>query len=212
MKTIVFFGPSIGKTKVDELIRATHAAPIKRGDLEQVGDHDVIVILDGEFGQNLSVSPKEILALLERGKTIIGASSMGALRASELDRDGMIGIGWVYNRFRRVSIRCDDDVALTYSPLDFAPVTVPMVDIEYWVETLQEAGLLSAEHGARVLKAARKIFFANRTEETLLNALGGVLGAEEVNFLIQTSGGTIPSIKALDAEEALRFTAGLGRA
>ena len=112
----------------------THAPPIKRGDLAAAGDHDVFVILDGEFGQNMSVTPKEILAVLERGKTVIGASSMGALRASELDRSGMIGVGWVYDYFRRCAVRRDADVALVYSPFDFKPMTVPMVDLEYWME------------------------------------------------------------------------------
>lgn len=101
MKTIVFSGPSIGEAEVHRLAAVTHAPPIKRGDLAAVDGYDVVVILDGEFGQNISVSPKEILDVLDRGKTVIGASSMGALRASELDRCGMIGVGWVYDRFRR---------------------------------------------------------------------------------------------------------------
>ena len=107
-----------------------------------VKDYDVFVILDGEFGQNMSVSPKEILGLLERGKTVIGASSMGALRASELDRSGMIGVGWVYDYFRRCAIRRDADVALVYSPFDFKPMTVPIVDLEYWMELACAAGLI----------------------------------------------------------------------
>ena len=128
MKTIVFSGPSIAEAEVHRLAACTHAPPIKRGDLAAAGDYDVFVILDGEFGQNMSVSPKEILAVLERGKTVIGASSMGALRASELDRSGMIGVGWVYDYFRRCAVRRDADVALVYSPFDFKPMTVPMVD------------------------------------------------------------------------------------
>ena len=102
MKTIVFSGPSIAEAEVHRLMaEASHAPPIRRGDLAGIDDYDIVVIIDGEFGQNLSVSPKEILSVLEQGKTVIGASSMGALRASELDRSGMIGTGWVYDRFRR---------------------------------------------------------------------------------------------------------------
>ena len=78
----------------------------------------------------MSVSPKEILAVLGSGKTVIGAASMGALRASELDRYGMIGVGWVYDRFRTSAVRNDADVALVYSPFDFKPMTVPMVDLD----------------------------------------------------------------------------------
>src|SRR3979411_644431 len=140
MKTIAFFGPSIAEQEVRRLAAVTHAPPIKRGDLAAVEDYDVFVILDGEFGQNMSVSPKEIVSLRERGKTVIGASSMGALRASELDRSGMIGVGWVYDYFRRSAVRRDADVALVYSPFDFKPMTVPMVDTESSVERAQAGG------------------------------------------------------------------------
>src|SRR3979411_959136 len=139
MKTIVFSGPSIAEAEVHR-VAFPHAPPIKRGDLAAVDDYDVIVILDGEFGQNMSVSPKEILAVLDKGKAVIGAASMGALRASGLDRCGMIGVGWVYDYFRRSAVRRDADVALVYSPFDFKPMTVPMVDTESSVERAQAGG------------------------------------------------------------------------
>src|SRR5882757_5206509 len=163
MKTIVFSGPSIAEAEVHQLAACTHAPPIKRGDLAAAGDYDLFVILDGEFGQNLPVSPKEILAVLDKGKTVIGAASMGALRASELDRAGMIGIGWVYDYFRRCAVRRDADVALVYSPFDFKPMTVPMVDVEYWMEQASAAGLIGNKERARLLKAVRNVFFADRS-------------------------------------------------
>ena len=52
-KAVIFYGPSITACEVGQLITATHAPPIKRGDLEATGGCAVIVILDGEFGQNL---------------------------------------------------------------------------------------------------------------------------------------------------------------
>jgi TfuA protein len=84
------------------------------------------------------VSPKEILTALPAGKTVIGASSMGVLRASEMDFCGMIGVGWVYEHFASASIRRDDDVALAYSPIDLSPITIPRIDIEYWTSLLAE--------------------------------------------------------------------------
>ena len=210
MKTIVFFGPSIAGVEVHRLAAAaTHAAPIKRGDLAAVDDYDVIVILDGEFRQNLSVSPKEILAVLGRGKTVIGASSMGALRASELDRCGMIGVGWVYDRFRRSAVRRDADVALVYSPFDFKPITVPMVDVEYWMERTSAAGLIPDKERALLLKIARNIFFAERTVDRLMGSLRHAVGNQTLEPLLAFSGGTIPSVKSLDAAEAVRLSASL---
>ncbi len=209
MKTIVFSGPSISKAEVQRLAACVHAPPIKRGDLEAAGDYDVFVILDGEFGQNLSVTPKEILAVLERGKTVIGASSMGALRASELDRSGMIGVGWVYNYFRRSPVRRDADVALVYSPFDFKPMTVPMVDLEYWMEQVFTAGLIGAKESARLLKLARNIFFADRTPDRLMDALRRAIAADTFDALLAFSGGAIPNVKSIDAREALRLSASL---
>ena len=204
MKTIVFAGPSLDGAKLRSLSTAVHAPPIKRGDLEAVDGYDVIVILDGEFGQHDSVSPKEILAVLEGGKTVIGAASMGALRASELDRSGMIGVGWVYDYFRRQAVRRDADVALAYSIFDFKPMTVPVVDVEYWMERAFAAGLVGRKERTLVLKAARKIFFADRFEDRLTESLRRAVGDELVRSLLAFSGGEIPSIKSLDAEEAVR--------
>ncbi len=211
MKTIVFFGPSIAGAEVSRLAAVTHAPPIRRGDLTAVDGYEVIVILDGEFGQSMSVSPKEILAALARGKTVIGAASMGALRASELDRCGMLGVGWVYDRFRRSAVRRDADVALTYSPFDFKPMTVPMVDIEYWMERTSAAGLIAGREKAHLLKAARKIFFADRTADRLMDALRRAVGEDMLRSLLEFSGGAIPSVKSLDAAEAIRLGVSLAQ-
>ena len=210
MKTIVFSGPSMTEPELRSIAAAaTHAPPIKRGDLPAVDDYDVIVILDGEFGQNLSVSPKEILAVLEKGKIVIGASSMGALRATELDRSGMIGVGWVYDYLRHSAVRHDADVALIYSPLDFKPMTVPIVDVEYWMEQASAAGLIAGRERARLLKVARNVFFADRTMDRLMSSLCRVIGNDMLVSLLAFSGGAIPSVKSLDALEAVRLSASL---
>ena len=209
MKTIVFSGPSIAEAEVHRLAACTHAPPIKRGDLAAADDYDLFVILDGEFGQNMSVSPKEILAVLDRGKTVIGAASMGALRASELDRSGMIGVGWVYDHFRRCAVRRDADVALVYSPFDHKPMTVPIVDLEYWMEQTSAAGLIRNRERALLLKVARNIFFAERTLDRLMSTLRRTVGGDTLDSLLAFSGGTIPNVKSIDAAEAVRLSASL---
>lgn len=207
MKTIVFVGPSLAETELPSTV--VRVPPVKRGDLAAVDAYDVIVILDGEFGQSDSVSPKEILAVLEAGKTVIGAASMGALRASELDGSGMIGVGWVYDYFRRQAVRRDADVALAYSLFDFKPMTVPVVDVEYWMERAFAAGLIGRKERSRALGATRKMFFAERTMDRLKDSLCHVLGDRLLQSLLAFSGGEIPSIKSRDAEEAVRRAASL---
>jgi TfuA protein len=205
VKSVVFVGPSLSRDRLRELTSADIRDPIRRGDLAGCDDYDTIVILDGEFGQSLSVSPKEILAALKRGKTVIGASSMGALRASELNIYGMVGIGWVYERFASAAVRLDDDVALRYSPLDFAAMTVPMVDIEYWLETLTAQGLVTKPEAAKAVRAARKIFFADRTVELTSAVLAECFGHARLARLLAASNGAIPEIKRFDAERAIHY-------
>jgi len=209
MRTIIYCGPSLSRTRLNEITDADIAPPIRRGDLESNGGYEVYVILDGEFSQSLSVSPKEILQVLDRGKVVIGAASMGALRAAEMAPCGMIGVGWIYERFAAAAVRREDDVALAYSPLDGAPCSVPMVNIEYWTETLEAKGHLSRKERAVAVRAARRVFFADRTKARLMSALEQALGRDRLDSLLDLTGGEIPDIKAADAELAIRFAANL---
>ncbi|HET6208145.1 MAG TPA: TfuA-like protein [Terracidiphilus sp.] len=205
MKTIIFAGPSISHQELAALTTADLAPPIRRGDIDRFADYGMFVIIDGEFGQSLSVSPKEILGLLRAGKTVIGASSMGALRASELDGCGMIGVGWVYEHFASAAVRRDDDVALAYSPLDLCSVTVPVIEIEYWTTLLLERNLISAKDKKEICQVTRKIFYAERTESRLTRELERTIGASRFKELLKHTSGTFPDIKHIDALRAVRL-------
>jgi TfuA protein len=207
MKMIAFVGPSLPKVNTQRTRQCHFAPPIRRGNLDDVDEYDVVVIIDGEFGQNLSVSPKEILKILEAKKTVVGAASMGALRASELDLYGMIGIGWIYDRFVRAAVRCDDDVALTYSPQDFTPLTVPMVNIEYWMTLTAIRATVSAQERQQILKMARSVFFAERTEAMVNQIFERTLGRNRLACLLQEFNGVFPDIKQLDATRAITAAA-----
>jgi hypothetical protein len=96
-RAAVFVGPGLTEEDMSEIdtdLIDLHP-PIRRGDLRDAMDagYRIIAIIDGEFYQNLAVSPKEILVGLRDGRHIIGGSSMGALRAAEMDVYGMEGVG-----------------------------------------------------------------------------------------------------------------------
>jgi hypothetical protein len=205
MKTIIFSGPSISHQQLADLTCSDLAPPIRRGDIDRFFGHDVFVILDGEFGQNLSVSPKEILSAMKAGKMVIGASSMGALRASELDSCGMIGVGWVYEHFASALIRRDDDVALAYSPVDLSPLTIPTIDIEYWTALLMDKSVISASEKKIICHTARKIFYSDRTERILMRELERTIGVSHLQYLLTHTSGVVPNIKHLDARRALEL-------
>lgn len=85
-----------------------------------------IVLIDGTYYQTLSVWHKEIVYALLEGVTVIGASSIGAIRAAELWRYGMIGIGEIFERYRDGE---EDDslVVLNYDPETCRPLTTPRI-------------------------------------------------------------------------------------
>jgi TfuA protein len=201
-RPIVYLGPTLSVATAETLLDADYRPPIKRGDLPE--QHDgAVVIIDGEFAQSLSVSPNEILRLVDGGTRVVGAASMGALRAAELYRYGMEGCGWIFEQYRSGRIDGDDEVAVTYSPEDLKPLTVPLVNVRRWVEQLVADGELEEVTARRLLARARRVFYADRTEARLRQELEEVVGAEGLARLLRASGGEITDAKAEDARVAL---------
>jgi ribosomal protein S12 methylthiotransferase accessory factor len=208
---IVYLGPSLPLAEARAILAADYRPPVRRGDLPEDCAGRAVVIIDGEFGQNLSVSPKEILRLLDGGASVLGASSMGALRAAELHTCGMEGAGWVFDAYRSGRITGDDEVALAYSPIDASPVTVPLVNVRCWAERLRADGHIDATLARRVLRRAQAIFYADRTPARLHKELGSVLGEEKFQALLRLSGGAVTDVKAEDARLALARTAAVSQ-
>ena len=103
LRIIVYTGLSLPFDEAKEILDSTedveviYKRPIQRGDLGQAMKErpDIIAIIDGVFHQSSAVGHKEILNVIKNGVKVYGASSMGALRASELDTLGMVGVGYV---------------------------------------------------------------------------------------------------------------------
>jgi hypothetical protein len=196
----------LAEAEARHILEADFRPPVKRGDLPRQYD-GTVVIIDGEFGQNLSVSPHEILRLLDQGTTVIGASSMGALRAAELHPFGMKGHGWIFQQYLSGRIIADDEVALQYSPLDLRPMTVPLVNVRYWLEQLEAAGHVERRVSGRLFAAARRVFFADRTEQRLRLELEKIIGQAESRRLYGVFAEGITDIKAADAKGILAHLA-----
>jgi TfuA protein len=212
MKVLIFAGPSIHGVALECQDNVHIQPPIRRRDLEHIGDHNPIVIIDGEFGQSLSVTPKEILRAIQSGITVIGAGSMGALRASELKDFGMIGVGWVYQRFVTTKIRCDDEVALTYAPLDFEPLSVPLVNIEYWLTLPAFRAVTTSIERSEIRRRNRAIFFSDRAPDVVDLICRDVLGKGRFDRLLSVCGGSLPDIKRIDAVKSIGIAFNLMKA
>jgi hypothetical protein len=203
---IVYLGPSLSLATASGILGADYRPPVKRGDLPVRYD-GTIVIIDGDFHQRLSVSPKEILRLLDAGTRVVGAASMGALRAVELARYGMEGCGWVFEAYRSGRLEADDEVAVSYSPEDMRCLTVPLVNVRRWLDELIVGGDIDERTAGWLFERARELFYADRTPKRLWAAWSRVIARCEMERLLAVTGGQITDVKAADVMVALKTLA-----
>jgi hypothetical protein len=148
--------------------------PAIAGDLLALAERppEAVCLIDGYFDLRPAPWHKEILRLMERGVRVIGGASIGALRAAELDRFGMVGAGAIYRAFRDGRLTGDDEVALVHAPeeMDWAALSVPMVEVRATLVAARRAGLIDA-HSARNIRAiAHDVYFAERNWPVIAKA------------------------------------------
>jgi hypothetical protein len=184
--TYIFLGPSLSCKHAKRLLDAHYLPPASLGDiltLVRTKKPKIIALIDGYFAQTLPVWHKEILYALKEKVIVLGASSMGALRASELDRFGMIGIGKIYDMYRKKELVDDDEVALLHAPLenDYLNLSLPMINIRITLLEAASKGLLSQTQCQKWMSVAKELFYPERTLEQV--ALSGQLTVNETEQL-----------------------------
>jgi hypothetical protein len=146
--------------------------PATAGDLLTCLSHDAhtIVLVDGVFDARAAPRHKEVLMLLAHGRRVIGAASMGALRAAELDVHGMLGIGRVYEAYRRGLIVGDDEVALLHMPVSHGSgaVTEPLVNVRATLTRALRERLIARDFTGAFMRRAASIHFTDREWPLLL--------------------------------------------
>lgn len=204
-KPVVFLGPSLRRDRAATLLDADYRPPIKRGDLADLipNPPQFIGIVDGEFFQSLSVSTKEILPLLDCGVTILGASSMGALRAVETCRYGMIGVGQIFRMYLQGEIDGDDEVAVTYSPETYQTLSEPLVNYRIALAAACDEGIVTPLLSSRLIRRLKRIYFPDRTERRFWHEAGQVLPGPACELLQEYFRRAKPDAKAEDAAELL---------
>ncbi|MER8464542.1 TfuA-like protein [Mesorhizobium sp. M1396] len=171
---IVFAGPSIHGLDNALLAACEMRPPAGCGDVLRavVAGADAIGLIDGVFESERSVWHKEMLFALASGVRVMGAASIGALRAAECQAFGMEGIGAIFEQYRSGERICDADVALAHAPaeLGYVPLTEALVDIEPVIARLAAEDWLGADEAKALLAAARHIHFKQRTWNAVLDA------------------------------------------
>jgi hypothetical protein len=173
---VVYCGPSLRPEEVRAILPGAYLQPpVARGDLyrDRMLRFSLFVVLDGVFLQHQAVSPREIVEVLDDGAVVIGASSMGALRAAECWPAGMHGVGIIYRLFRAGRLLSDDEVAVTVDPdPPHRALSVPLVNVRYALSKAVRARLISRAEALDVLGVAAPMFYADRTWPRILRAAG----------------------------------------
>jgi TfuA protein len=205
-KIVVFLGPSLPEAEACEILDADYRPPAKRGDLFKAAKEgaEVICLIDGVFFQDCSVAHKEVLYALDSGVKVIGASSMGALRASELDVYGMQGVGEIYEAYKRGELESDDEVALIFDPYNFEPLSEPLVNIRHNLKIAVKKGVLDEESSLALLKEAMSLYFPERTYDRIINACKGRVAEERLDRFKSFIDTERSDLKKEDAIRAIR--------
>ena len=170
VKIIIYAGLSVPFDEAKEIldssedIEVIYKRPIQRGDLAQAlkENPDIIGIIDGVFHQNSAVGHKEILNAMKKGIKIYGASSMGALRASELDTLGMEGIGYVYEQYATGEVDSDDDVAVMLDSETLEALSEPLINMKYVFTNAVAENIITEEEKDELLTIAKETFYPKR--------------------------------------------------
>ena len=190
VKVIIYTGLSLPFEEAREIldshddVEVIYKRPIKRGDLGLAlkENPDIIGIIDGVFHQNSAVGHKEILEVINQGVDVYGASSMGALRASELDSLGMTGIGYCYEQYASGAVDSDDDVAVMLDGNTLEPLSIPLISMRYVFTNAVEEGIITESQKDELLKIAKDEYYPNRNYAQTLSKSG--LSDDEKSDLI----------------------------
>lgn len=164
-RIVVFTGNSISHEDAKKILKANYQPPVRRFQLEKFiqKGYNIIGIIDGIFFDRAAVGHREIISALNAGIKVVGGASMGALRASELDTHGMIGVGKVYEWYRDGIIESDDEVAVSTNPDTFEPISVPLVNIRETLKAALATGNISEKERNDLLELAINTYYPDRS-------------------------------------------------
>ncbi|MBN1606143.1 MAG: hypothetical protein JW940_05895 [Polyangiaceae bacterium] len=209
MQSVVFLGPTLPVAEARALLAAEYRPPAAFGDVYRaaLGRPTAIAIIDGVFERQPAVWHKEILWAMTQGVHVLGASSIGALRAAELAPLGMLGVGKVFEAFHAGVLQDDDEVAIAHGPVEtgYAGLSVAMVDIRATIEAARSSALIGDETAAALVRAGKRLHFRERSYAALLgNARQSGISAQDLDRFDQWLPTGRVEQKRADAVELLR--------
>ncbi len=206
-RCVVFLGPSLPPAEARSIVgdSCELRPPIKRGDLPSLPDGvEIVAIIDGVFQNESAVGHREILDQIRKGVRLVGGGSMGALRASELDPMGMIGIGEVYRLYSRKEIEGDDEVALIFDPESLDALSEPLVNTRHNLRRANDSNIITQEEADLLLRRMGEIYYPKRTKDKLIEEATRLLSAPSLSKFEKFVHDDYVDVKMKDARDVLR--------
>lgn len=201
----VFLGPSLPAEEAKAIVECELQPPARQGDLFRalVDRPAMIVLIDGVFEASPSVWHHEILAANACGIPVLGAGSMGALRAAEMPIDAMSGCGGIYRAFARGDLVDDAEVALLHASEEhgYRALTIPLVNVRHAAEVAVKKKVLTLGEATELVEVARAVFYQERIWPVLLDGVKWSAAARKKWAAFAENG--LPDLKADDARLAL---------
>jgi hypothetical protein len=169
---VVFCGPTITAGEVSQNVDAICLPPAVQGSfvaaVQEFGPEKILLI-DGGFQSEPAVKHKEILWAISRGVTVVGASSMGALRAVEL-APWMLGVGMIYRWYRRWQLAPDDAVAVLHTPeeMGLLGLTESLLDLRLTFKSALRSRAIDVDQQSNLAHAACALNFRDRTLDRVI--------------------------------------------
>ena len=166
-KPVIFLGPSLSHERARKIFDADFRPPARKGDfLRLAADLDVELVgfVDGVFLNDYPPTPIEVYHLARKdGVLLAGAASLGALRAVELEKFGMVGIGKIFQLYKFGKLNADDEVAVTFAAgNDYKLLSEAMIDIRFNLYLAHKKGFINLKAKNLLTKLAKEIYFPHR--------------------------------------------------
>jgi TfuA protein len=173
-KPIIFLGPSLSHEKARKIFQADFRGPAKKGDLLRasgdIDDNTIVCLVDALFLQDYPPSPIEVYQLmLNKNIKLYGAASLGALRAVELEKFGMIGMGKIFELYKKGKLTADDEIAVTFVEGEHQLQSEAMIDIRFNLFLAHRMGIINEITKKTIAKVAKNIYFPYRNYTDILD-------------------------------------------
>jgi TfuA protein len=173
IKPIVYLGPTLNREEASKILDADYRDPAKKGDFLRLSltsdEKKYVGFVDGVFLHDYPPSPIEVYHLATRKNIeLIGASSLGALRAVELEKFGMKGIGRIFLLFKKGILNADDEVAVTFVRDKNILQSEALIDIRFNLFLAYKKGIITKQTKKRFVKIAKNIYFPFRNYDDII--------------------------------------------